>query len=63
MANLGINTFITQRTAINEGIIKQSFYEIRPSDFFPVLVGQNAWSDSILFNREYNISSDFSSPI
>lgn len=40
-------------------ITTQKFYQISPADFLPVMVGEGAYSNNLLFNRTYSTSDDF----
>lgn len=57
--SLGFDLPITTLTAISKSIVEQKFFEIRPSEYMPVRVGENAWSDQILTYLSYDIAGDF----
>lgn len=57
--SLGFDLPITTLTAISKSIVEQKFFEIRPSEYMPVRVGENAWSDQILTYQSYDIAGDF----
>jgi hypothetical protein len=56
---LGFDLPITTLTAISKSVVEQKFFEIRPSEYMPVRVGENAWSDQILTYLGYNVAQDF----
>lgn len=56
---LGFDLPITTLTAISKSVVEQKFFEIRPSEYMPVRVGENAWSDQILTYLGYNVAGDF----
>ncbi len=56
---LGFDLPITTLTAISKSVVEQQFFEIRPSEYMPVRVGENAWSDQILTYLGYNVAPEF----
>jgi len=46
--SLGFKIDIDTLTGIKQKITSQIFYEIRPSDYLPVVVGENAFSEDLL---------------
>lgn len=60
---LGFELPITTLTAISKSIIEQKFFEIAPADYFPVRVGDNAWSTEILTYRDFQLAGDFETGI
>jgi hypothetical protein len=57
--NTGYEVNITTLTGIQKRITSQVFFEVPPSDFLPVEVGDNAWSSNILTYREFTTGDDF----
>lgn len=55
----GYEHAITVLTQIKADVIKQKFYEINPSDFMPVVVGEGAWMQNLVFNSVYLHGGDF----
>lgn len=60
---LGYEINITSLTAIAKRITDQKFYQIKPSDYVPVAVGEGAWSSEIVTYRQYEIGGDFETGI
>jgi len=56
---LGFKIDIDTLTAIKEKITTQKFYEVKPSDYMPVVVGKHAFSESILTYKDYSLGGDF----
>ena len=56
---LGHEVDITTMTLIQKQQIDQKFFTVRPSDFFPVKVGEGAFSTSLLTYKSYDIGDDF----
>lgn len=50
---------ITTLTSIFKKISEQKFYEIKPSDFVPILVGDGAWQEDILTWTAFQATGDF----
>ena len=59
MPNIGFNRHISVLTAIRPKILEQKFFEISIADYIPIVVGEDAWSDSILFQNSIYTGSDF----
>lgn len=57
--SLGYEVSITTLYAISKRVVEQKFATIRPSEYMPVRVGENAWADNILTYRDYAIAGDF----
>tara|TARA_R110000851_G_scaffold306239_5_gene464509 strand:- start:3044 stop:4057 length:1014 start_codon:yes stop_codon:yes gene_type:complete len=57
----GIKIDIDTLTGIKAKVTEQKFYEIKPSDFMPVVVGENAWADDILTWKSYSTGDNFES--
>jgi len=56
---LGYEIDITSLTAISKKVSEQKFFEIAPSEYLPVLVGNGAWSSNIVTYRSYQLGDDF----
>ena len=56
---LGFKIDIDTLTGIKDKVTSQKFYEVKPSDYMPVVVGQHAYSESILTYKDYSLSQDF----
>jgi hypothetical protein len=56
---LGYEIDITTLTALSKKVIEQKFFEIKPSDYMPVLVGNGAWSSQITTFTSFEMSNDF----
>ena len=55
----GYEHALTVLTQIKAKYTKQTFYEINPSDFMPVVVGEGAWMDNLVFNSVYMDAGEF----
>jgi hypothetical protein len=61
--SLGFKIDIDTLTSIKSKVTSQKFYEVVPSDYLPVVVGEHAFSEDILTYKDYSIGSDFESGI
>lgn len=59
----GYEHALTVLTQIKSQVIKQKFYEVEPSGFMPVVVGEGAWLNNLVFNHVYLNADDFESGI
>jgi len=59
----GYQYTIDTLTYIQTRVTTQKFYEVQPSDFFPVKVGDGGWADNIVTNIEFSAGGDFESGI
>ena len=57
--SLGYQYVITTLSEIKARVTRQKFFEIPISDFMPVDVGEAAWSDEIVQNREFFTGDTF----
>lgn len=60
---LGYEISITSLTAISKRVTEQKFFELRPSDYMPVRVGEGAWSTNIVTYRSFDVAGDFETGI
>lgn len=60
---LGFKVDIDTLTGIKAKVTSQKFYEVRPSEYLPIVVGENAYSEDILTYKDYSTGSDFESGI
>lgn len=60
---LGYEVNITTLTTLMAKITEQKFFEVRPSDFMPVRVGEGAWSSNLLTYRSFNMGDQFETGI
>jgi len=60
---LGYEIDITSLTTISKKISEQKFFEIAPADYFPVRVGEGAWSSNIVTYRSFQLADDFSTGV
>jgi hypothetical protein len=58
-ASLGYQISMDNLTYIRKEVVKQSFYEVPPADYVPIVVGEGAFSASILTNMQVSMSGDF----
>lgn len=61
--SVGFEVNITTLTAIAKRVVEQKFFTFAPADYFPVRVGENAWSSNIITYRDYQVMGDFESGI
>lgn len=61
--NLGYQYAIQTTSLIRAQVVEQVFYEVRPSDFMPVVVGEGAYMENMKTNVVYQSSGDFESGI
>jgi hypothetical protein len=57
--SLGYEIPITTLTAISKKISDQKFFEVRPSEYIPVRVGEGMWSAQLTTYRSYDIGDAF----
>lgn len=55
----GYQIAIDTLTYLKKEVSEQKFYEVAFADFVPLVVGDGAFSQSILTNREFSVSDDF----
>ncbi len=60
---LGYEINVTTLTAISKKVVEQKFFQIKPSDFMPVKVGEGAYSTSLLTYRSYALGDDFANGV
>lgn len=60
---LGYEISITTLTTIMKKVSEQKFFQIAPADYFPVRVGEGAWSTNLVTYRSFNLSDDFSTGV
>lgn len=61
--SLGVKIDIDTLTGIKSKVTTQKFYEVSPSDYLPVTVGEHSFSEDILTYKDYSLGSDFESGI
>lgn len=61
--NSGYKYAIDTLTYIISRVTTQKFYEVTPSDFIPVEVGNGGWTDNIITNVEFSAADDFETGI
>lgn len=59
----GYEVDITTLTTIVKKITTQKFFEIPPADYFPLRVGEGAWSSNILTYRTFDSADQFETGI
>lgn len=57
---LGAEIDITSLTTIIKKVSEQKFFQIRPSDYLPVRVGEGAWSSNLVTYRSFQTGGKFS---
>jgi len=60
---LGYEINITTLTTIMKKITEQKFFQIAPADYFPVRVGEGAWSSNLVTYRSFALADDFTTGI
>lgn len=55
----GFKVDIDTLTEIKAEVVKQKFYEVAPSGFMPVVVGEGAWSDELLTYKSGSVADPF----
>ncbi len=61
--SLGYDISITSLTTIADKVTEQKFFQIPPAEYFPIRVGQGAWSDQITTYRDFSIADEFETGI
>lgn len=61
ISSAGFEYAITTLTQIKAKAIRQTFYEVAPSDFMPVVVGEGAYMTNLVYNNVYSNHDDFES--
>lgn len=61
--DLGYEVNITTLTTIMKKISEQKFFEIRPSEYLPVVVGEGAWSSNLVTYRSFSMGEDFATGV
>ena len=56
---LGYQIALDNLTYIRKEVVKQSYYEVPPADYVPIVVGEGAFSQSILTNLQVTMGGDF----
>lgn len=57
---VGFDVDITTLTGIKAQVTGQKFYQVKPSEFLPVVVGENAFMDELLTYKDFSVGEDFS---
>lgn len=57
--SLGFEVNITTLSQIVKKVSEQSFYEIAPADYFPVRVGEGAFSSNLVTFRSFTMGDEF----
>lgn len=60
---LGAEINITTMTTVARKVVQQTFFEIAPAEYIPVIAGQGAWSTNILTLREFAAGDSFETGI
>lgn len=61
--SLGYEVPITTLTTISKKITEQKYFEVTPSEYLPVVVGQGTWTSNITTYRSFNIGANFETGI
>lgn len=59
LENSGFDIDITTLTDVKAKVTEQVFYTVKPSDFMPVTVGENAFADELLTYKTFSLGSGF----
>lgn len=57
--SLGVEINITTLTTIMKKVTEQKFFKVAPADYFPVRVGEGAWSSNLVTYRSYLLGDEF----
>lgn len=57
--SLGYEVSITTLTTVMKKITEQKFFEVAPADYFPVRVGEGAWSSNLTTYRSFDVADEF----
>lgn len=57
--SLGYEVQITTLTEVVKSVSEQKFFEVTPSDYMPVVVGQGAWKSNLLTYRSFSIGDEW----
>lgn len=57
--DLGYEVSITTLTTIVKKITEQKFFEITPSEYLPIKVGEGAWSTNLTTYRSFDLADEF----
>ena len=60
---LGYELNVTTLTTIIKKVAEQKFFQIKPSDYLPVIVGEGAWSTNLIHYRSFDMADDFETGI
>lgn len=60
---LGYEINITTLTTILKSVTEQKFFQVRPSEYVPVVVGEGAWSTVITKYRDFSVADSFETGI
>lgn len=55
----GYEIDITTLTGLIKSVTEQKFFELRPSDYMPVVVGENSWATNTLKYVSYDVAGGF----
>lgn len=61
--SIGYEIAITTLTTITKKVSEQKFYQVKPSDFIPIIAGEGTWSSNLETYRSFDISDVFESGI
>ena len=56
---LGFEIDVTTMTTIVKRVVEQKFFEIAPSEYMPIKVGNGAWSSSLTTYTSFSLADDF----
>ncbi len=57
--SIGFEINITTLTTLIAKVSEQKFFQVKPSDYMPVVVGNGGWSTHLTTFRSYSMSGDF----
>ncbi len=61
--SLGYTVDTTTLTTIMKKVSEQKFFQVKPSDYLPINVGEGAWSAELLTYLSYSLGGNFSNGI
>lgn len=59
----GIEISMTTLTTIVKKVSEQKYFEIKPAEFLPIVVGEGAWSSNLIHYRSFAFGDDFATGV
>lgn len=61
--SVGYEVAITTLTTVTKKVSEQKFYQVKPSDYIPIVAGEGTWSSNLETYRSFDVSDIFESGI